>query len=38
VLELANFPKDDFTVNDIEKREADFIQRIMVFFEAQGVC
>jgi len=38
VQALANFPRDDFNVGDIEKREAEFIQRIMDFFGAQGVC
>jgi hypothetical protein len=37
VLDLADFPRDDFTVNDIEKREEEFVSRITDFFKIQGV-
>ena len=37
VLDLADFQRDDFTVNDIEKREEKFMQRIKDFFNSQSV-
>jgi uncharacterized protein with ParB-like and HNH nuclease domain len=38
ILALARYKKDDFAIDDIKKREDEFISRIMRFFAEQGVC
>jgi uncharacterized protein with ParB-like and HNH nuclease domain len=35
VLELSNYPSNDWTKDDIEKREGEFKDRLMTYFKAQ---